>query len=123
MPRKKGKLLHLRQFPDYNLVERVAMGAYEFVDVLAEKEVANLGACVHAIGLGGCQCIPESYCPISSSATRCQESMLMRRPRKGLHSSYMLVELHYRIILVDAPDEKLVVISSGGQFLLIKRPF
>lgn len=47
----------------------------------------------------------------------------MRRPTDSLNCSDMLGESNKRLLTLDVPDVKFIVIASRGELLIIKTPF
>jgi len=122
VPCQRLHLAHRRVLPYDYLVEGVAVGRHQLVGRLREHQVADLGACVHAVDrLQGVR-VPKTNAPIGRAATRCKETRLIWVPGNGFHGCLMLRELGDGLLSVEVPYQKLVVVATAGQLLPVVRP-
>lgn len=109
--------------PKVYLILRVPVRAHKLVRVLAEQQVAHLASCVQRTYLLQLQGVPAFDRPILRAAARCQQSMLVGRPRNRLDCSLVLTESCKRLITtLCAPDKELVVVATRRELLIIVRP-
>ena len=88
------------------------MGADEFIEVLGEKEVADLASCFEGAEGSQGQRVPEADAPVSCAATTGEEAVLVGRPGDGFDGCDVVSELDLGTrAVVDAPDEEFVVIA------------
>lgn len=60
---------HGRVLPYNDLIERVSVCGYKLINVLAEKEVADLRTSVVVVQLLIIECIPKANCAIGGAPT------------------------------------------------------
>jgi len=123
VPHQSGDLLHLRVFPDVDLVEGVPVGADQLVDRLAEDQVAHLRASVHGTQGLARERVSETDVSVGSAAPRGQKPVLVRRPGHCLHRSDVVGELEHRRARPRVPNHQFIVVSARTQLLLVRRPF
>ena len=88
------------------------MGTHYLVEVLGPHEVAHLRPCVDGGQRHVVHRVPEADAPICCAPARGQQAMLVRRPRDGLHRRLVLIELQDRLVTLQGPHAKLVVVAS-----------
>ncbi len=124
MSSKYHQLLHLWLFPDNDFVFRIAVSADQLVYILRVNQIADLTTCVYPVHWLAGQGVPETDASISCSTSTAHGTVLMRRPSDGFDCSEVLAEFCLRLYAIgSAPYHKFVVITSGGQLLLIWAPF
>ncbi len=80
-----GELLHLRQLPHADLVERVAVGGDDFAGSLGKHQVADLRPRVDAVRLLQRVRAPEADGPVGGASARGEDVVLVRGPGQRLH--------------------------------------
>ena len=66
--------------------------------------------------------VPESDVTVSGAATSCQETILMRTPADSLDSCCVFMELDQRLVGVQIPNHKFIIVTSGGELLIVEAP-
>jgi len=66
---QQSQLLHLRKFPDNDLIQRVAVSADQLVYVFTEHQVTHLRPRVNALRLRACERVPESNGSVGSATS------------------------------------------------------
>lgn len=95
VPGEFGYLGQAGIFPDEDLVLRVSVSAHELGTVLAPREIADLRARVDALHGLARERVPEADATVGCATAGGQESVMMGRPRDGLHRGQVLcVRLH-----------------------------
>ena len=87
---QRRNLFHRGVLPNYNLVQRVTMSAYQLIICLRKDKIANLRASVYAAQLRKIDSVPESDALISRATTGCQEASVEGAPIDGFHSGLMV---------------------------------
>lgn len=123
MTSKFGDLDQRRVLPDEYLVLRVTVCGDQFTGVLGPGQVANLGSRVHTVHRLRGQSVPETDATVRCAAATGQQSVVMRRPGDGFDGSHMLCVRLHRIRGVEVPDIESVIIATGRQLLIVRRPF
>lgn len=98
MAREYSDLFHLGLLaPNYYLILRIAMRAYELVDILCVDEIANLTARVDPMQWLARQRVPEADASVSCAASTTHHAVLMRRPCDGFDGGLVLIEFGMRL--------------------------
>ena len=83
-------IIRSEHFNSQPLAECGIRVTHQFRSVLGPREVADLAARVDGLhGLAG-ERVPEAYAPVGRPATARQQTMVVRRPRDGLHGGQMV---------------------------------
>ena len=69
MAGQSGDLFHLGILPDVDFILRVPMSADQFVETLAENEVADLRSHIHGFDCGSIKCVTETDSSVSGTST------------------------------------------------------
>ena len=112
MPGESGYLFHGWVFPNYNLVERVAMCAHELIICLREYQVADLGASVYAVQRCQVQGVPETDALIGCTTASGKKASVQWAPVDGFYCCLMIRKPLERPIAVGRPYEELVVVTA-----------
>jgi hypothetical protein len=89
------------------------MGANNLIYVLREHEVAHLGAGVDIVDWLQSMSVPEADTSISSAASRCEETVLMRTPTYCLYCGCVIGELSQRLFsTLKRPHHQFVIVST-----------
>ena len=107
-----GHLLQGRVLPHNDLVVGVAVGGYDLLCVLAEHQVANLGASVDTVEESVVESVPELNGLVCCASSGGQYSVVVGRPRYALHCCHMVAKLANRRGGVVGPNEQLVVVAT-----------
>lgn len=99
------------------------MGTNKLINISGKHQVTNLRANIQTFSFLSIHRVPESDGSVSSSTSWNQQTMLMRRPSKSLHSRSVSHQTESRRIWMQRPNVESVVISSWSQLLLVERPF
>ena len=114
--------LHVWIRPNVDFVLTVAVSWDNFMKGFTECDITDLGASVFFTKYGSSEYISHFYHSVSSSATSCKQSMLMRRPGNGFDGSFM-VRKFIQNLPSRRPYNNLIIVSTWSQILFIKWPF
>lgn len=90
--------------------------------MLRPRQVADLRAGVHTLQRLPGQRVPETNAAICRAPAAGQQTVLMRRPRDGLDCGDVIRVSLYWVDASHVPHEQLVVVTAGGQVLVIWGP-
>lgn len=116
-------LLESGILPYNDLVVRIPMGTHDFFGVLGEHQVAYLRTCIDTIYHSIIEGVPEFNGLISWAAATGENSVVVRTPCDSFDCSAVGGKFTNRGGTFGAPDEKLIIVSSWGKKVIIKRPF
>lgn len=123
MPSKRCHFLHGWVFPHDDLIQRVSVSRNDFVGGLREHEVAHLAAGVNVVYWLERMRVPEPYASVGGAATSGEESCLVWVPGKSFDCCLVVAKPSNRLLALQVPDHKFVVVASACQLLSIERPF
>mmetsp|Transcript_13228 Transcript_13228/g.49452 ORF Transcript_13228/g.49452 Transcript_13228/m.49452 type:complete len:225 (+) Transcript_13228:462-1136(+) len=122
VPGERRQFAHSRVPPHHDLVLRVPVRAYDFVYVFRPHQVTHLTPGINARKRGVRGGVPEPDTPVRRSATRTQQTVLVRRPRDRLHRGGVVRITQHRVRGVGAPNHELVIVPAGREFAVVVRP-
>lgn len=127
VPSEGHKFLHSGVLPDDDLVEAVAVGADNLIHARGPHEVTNLRSGIDAVEGLRVERVPEADMTVGCAPARCQEPVLVRRPRHCLDRGGMIRESTYGLggctCTRAVPHQEFVVISPRGEMFAVERPF
>jgi len=123
VPRERGQSLHLGVPPDVYLVQRVSVGAHQFVDRPTEHQIADLRAHIVGVDRGPRERVSHLYRSVRRPAPRKQQAVLVRRPRHRLYRCEVVGELDHGLAEMPIPNQQFIVVSARTQLLLVEGPF
>ena len=115
-------LLHLGVLPNNNLVLAIAVRTDNLVRILTPCKIAHLTACVDLLDHCSGASVPKFDAPISCTASRSEQMMLMGRPRHGFDSCSMGGESVERCFGKFVPDTEFIVISTRCELAVFGVP-
>lgn len=123
---QRGYLLHRRILPHDQLVERVAVRAYQLVIRFGKDQVADLTARVDCAERLQRKRVPKANVLVRSAAPRSQKTPLQRTPIDGLDCCVVLAKACQGFVwctVTHRPQHQFVVIATRGQHsLIVGRP-
>jgi hypothetical protein len=113
--------LHGGVFPDYYLVQGVAMGANDLIGCPRKHQVAHLRASINTVDMLQVKSVPKSDALISGTTSCRQKTSLLRAPANSLHCCLMLIEFGKIIFSMRywLPDEEFIIISTRCNLVFI----